>query len=294
MLSRACRLFRPCGSKIFRLEVVPPKSPEHQAKAIDKLRSGHFAYDSVSIVSIDPARSKQFIRALAQQIAPEKIIPHIAVRELDELEIQKMCQDYKALGIKEAFIIDGDSKFSSAKAGEGSGVQPTLPYRRERVLTAIKIAVNLELTVGAAYHPEKHPLSLSLENDIERALAKQDAGCSKLASQVCFSEDRYQSFNAAAKARGLKIQTLRSIMFTDTPEKLRGFCIANGITQPLFLDERTDNKVTWIKRNAEYYGETLDLKYPTVLCAASGLSFMEKVMEELSKLSSTSHSGLHP
>ena len=148
-------------------------------------------------------------------------------------DIARICERLRANGIENVMALRGDPPRGDLafKQVEGGFAHATelIRFIKER----------FDFCVGAAAYPEKHPESISLEDDLRWAGAKIDAGAAFLTTQLFFEADAYFDLVRKARAAGIRAPILPGIMPVTNIAQIERFTKLCGATIPARLRARS-------------------------------------------------------
>lgn len=259
-------------------ELLPPRDIlafHNMIKAVKSLIDLGFC--DFTMVSRSNRATLKACEGLYKAVPVARITPHI--RSCDVTEDDTYYLQRYGDAIKHApslFVIQGDDFYVNDKDNRYRGDVFNMPYRGEAVIALIKKFYAMGWQVSAACYPEGHPRH---PNDrYNNALAKLDAGCDFLVSQVVFSAMAFDSFYREMHQRLKKLPLIRaSIMWGQSVEFTQKFCIKNGITyygsedtNPSLFNHFVTQKipVNIVTLNQWAFAETLAMNFLSIdVCA---------------------------
>lgn len=94
-----------------------------------------------------------------------------------------------------------------------------------------------ELTIAGGCYPEKHLNAVSMEQETEIMLAKQDAGANFLVSQLCHDLDNYCRYMERARNKGFTLPVVFGLMPVLSCKSTLSMALSNGCSIPRELAE---------------------------------------------------------
>lgn len=215
-------------------EFFPPRTEKLEAdlwESIRKLEPLQPSFVSVTYGAGGSTRDRTH-RIVSRIINETTLKPaaHLTCVAASRAEIDNVLRDYRRAGVKHVVALRGDPP-----GGVG------LPYLQhpqgyangaELVEAAAKIG-GFEISV--AVHPEKHPLSPSLEHEIENFKRKLDLGATRGISQFFFDADVFLRFRDRLARAGVYAPVLPGIMPVTNTKGLKKMADACGASLPRWM-----------------------------------------------------------
>jgi len=95
-------------------------------------------------------------------------------------------------------------------------------------------------SVGAAAYPEKHPESVSLDDDIEKLKIKCEAGADFLITQLFFDNEAYTRFIDQARKSGIKCRIIPGIIPITNYRQIKRYVEMTSATFPADLLDKLE------------------------------------------------------
>ena len=131
---------------------------------------------------------------------------HLTCVNSSKDEIKLITEDYKKIGVKHIVALRGDMpNFENFKPHPNG-------YKSSIDLVKNLSQQNFLVTVSA--YPEKHPDSLSIDEDIEFLKRKIDAGATQAITQFCFDFELILAYRDLLKKNNINIPIIPGIMPT--------------------------------------------------------------------------------
>ncbi len=217
-------------------EFFPPKTAELEAKlwhAFEQLAP--FAPQFVSVTYGAGGTTRERTHAIVGRIAKDTNIPpaaHLTCVDATRTEVDEVIASYKTIGVNHIVALRGDPPQGQTRYTphpEG------YPYALDLV-KGITAKGGFEMSVAA--YPEKHPESISFEQDIAILKAKVDAGATRAITQYFFDVTHYERFVERAHKAGVNVPIVPGILpinhFTQTIK----FSERCGATVPAAVHQR--------------------------------------------------------
>lgn len=226
----------PFGPEIS-FEFFPPRTPEMELQlweAIDRLAPLKPRFVSVTYGAGGSTRERT--HAIVARIATETDIApaaHLTCVASSRAEIAEVVRGYWDAGVRHIVALRGDPQ-----GGVGTSFRPHPDgYRSSTELVrGIRRIADFEVTVST--YPEKHPESLSLDDDIDALAAKVDAGATRAITQFFFENGIYLRFLDKVRARGIDIPVVPGVMPVQNFKQTASFARKAGASVPQWLADR--------------------------------------------------------
>lgn len=220
-------------------EFFPPKTDVGAEKIIlvhQELQALNPAYFSVTYGAGGSTRDRtlETIDALHGKGAP--VAPHLSCIGDDKSRIAELLERYQAQGINRLVALRGDLPSGQVGLGE-------LPYARDLV-QFIRESTGDHFHIEVAAYPEMHPQAESFTLDIERFIAKVNAGANSAITQFFFNADSYFYFVDELAKRGINTPIIPGIMPITNASNLIRFADSSGAEIP-----------RWIRKQLAAYGD---------------------------------------
>jgi methylenetetrahydrofolate reductase (NADPH) len=153
-------------------------------------------------------------------------LAHLTCAGHTRAELGTVVDDLRTHGIENVLALRGDP-------AEGApGFVPTDGgFRFASELVAF-IRDRCDLCIGAACHPEGHPETPNLDEDLDNLKRKVDAGADFLISQLFFNNDTFLSFRDRAVSAGISVPIIAGIMPILSVKQVKRFTQMCGATIP--------------------------------------------------------------
>lgn len=217
-------------------EFFPPRSAAAEAtlwRTIQRLESLQPRFVSVTYGAGGSTRERT--HATVTRIRREtKLEPaaHLTCVGATREEIDSIARAYRDAGIRHIVALRGD-------APDGRGAYSAHPggYANAAELVAgLRAVGDFELSVAA--HPEGHPDSGDLYEDIENLARKADAGATRAITQYFFEPELFLRLRDLVAARGLDLELVPGVLPVTNFAQLVNFSNVCGASVPAWLAER--------------------------------------------------------
>ncbi len=219
------------GEPLFSFEFFPPQNDEGAERlfaTIAALRELEPAFVSVTHGAGGSSRDDRTVR-FVQRIREETgLLPmaHLTCRDSTVEDLLAEIRQYRAAGVDNVLAIRGDPP-----NGQGAFVAPEggLSFGSDLVRL---LHDNSDMCVVAACSPEKHIESASLDQDVDAARHKVEAGASFLITQLFFDNRRYFDFVVRAREAGVTVPIIPGIMPITNVDQVTRFTAKIGASIP--------------------------------------------------------------
>lgn len=238
-------------SKIFKennygvsFEFFPPKTEEEIEKfksTVKELAKLNPLYVSVTYGAA--GSSQEMTQETVEMIKQETgltVMPHLTCMGGSFNSIQQVLDNYKNKGYENIFALRGDLP----KDLDESKVSSDFKYAKDLVRF---IKNSYEFSLGVALHPEGHPESKSLEEDIFYTKKKIDAGAEFGITQMFFDNNYLYNYAALLRKQKIFIPIVPGIIPITDFQKIERFASLCKTTIP---DEIT-NKMKSLNEDSE-------------------------------------------
>lgn len=221
-------LKRPALPETMRVsyELFPPKQTQDLSPLQDVVET---------LMSLDPAgfsvtcgaggdggTGTDDVTAWLRYQQQRPVSPHVTCAGRSRTELQELAADYAQKGIRSIVALRGD----------GEAGPDGLRYAHD-LIALFRAIAPFDIAVGA--YPEGHPDSVSLEDDLDWLMRKQDAGASCAITQYCFETDTVLRFRDAMVRRGISLDLCVGIMPIHDFAAIQRFSARCGASIPDWL-----------------------------------------------------------
>jgi len=212
---------------MFSMEVFPPK-PEMDIRVvydtIEGLKGLEPDFISVTYGAGGSTRARTVdIAATIQKNYNIPALAHLTCIGATKGSISAVLDELAAKGIKNVLALRGDMP-----KGENN---PLKDFSHAADLVAF-IKKNWDFCVGVAGYPEKHPESVSTEEDIKRLKEKVDAGADFITTQLFLDNNFYFDFVSRAQKAGIKVPVIPGIMTATSIKGIEKMAQMTGVNIP--------------------------------------------------------------
>jgi methylenetetrahydrofolate reductase (NADPH) len=218
-------------------EFFPPKNDEAEISlwnALRRLETVHPQFVSVTYGAGGTTRDRT-LGTVARIVEETALAPaaHLTCVGASKDEVNEVLREFWAAGVRRIVALRGDPP-----AGVGTRFQPHPEgYRNAADLVrGIRDVADFEVLVSA--YPEKHPESVSIEEDLAFLADKADHGATIAITQFFFHNAFYLRLRDRIAARGINIQLLPGILPITNFARVQEFAAKCGAHIPPHLITR--------------------------------------------------------
>ena len=218
-------------------EFFPPKPGDAEApfwRTIAKLETVSPSFVSVTYGAGGTTRDRTLntVRRIASETSL-KPMAHLTCVGASKDEVNAVVRDFKDAGVRHILALRGDPP-----GGVGTRFVPhPQGYRNAADLVrGIRDIGGLEISVAA--YPEKHPESVSIEEDLAFMADKADHGASRAISQFFFHNAFFLRLRDRIAARGIDIELIPGILPITSFARVQEFAAKCGAHVPPALARR--------------------------------------------------------
>jgi methylenetetrahydrofolate reductase (NADPH) len=226
------------GSRLrVSFEFFPPKSDEMEERlwqTVKRLEPLKPRFVSVTYGAGGSTRERT-ARTLKRILDGSTLTPaaHLTCVNATRAEVDKVVQDFVALGVKRFVALRGDPP-----EGVGARYQPHPDgyANGSELVAAIRKAGDYDVSVSA--YPEKHPESPDFATDIDMLKRKVDNGATRAITQFFFENDLYERYVERVRRAGIYIPIVPGVLPVHNFTQVTNFCARAGTHVPGWLAER--------------------------------------------------------
>jgi len=218
-------------------EFFPPKNDEAEAslwKALRKLEEVSPRFVSVTYGAGGTTRDRTLntVRRIVDETSL-KPVAHLTCVGASKAEVNDVVKSFHAAGVRHILALRGDPP-----QGVGTRFQPHPDgYRNAADLVrGIRELGDFEVSVSA--YPEKHPESVSIEEDLAFLADKADHGATQAITQFFFHNAFFLRLRDRIAARGIDIKLLPGILPITNFSKAQEFAAKCGAHIPPEMTRR--------------------------------------------------------
>ena len=192
-------------------EFFPPKNDEGEAslwKALRKLETVKPKFVSVTYGAGGTTRDRTLgtVRRIVQETRL-KPAAHLTCVDASKEEVNAVVREFWSAGVRHIVALRGDPP-----QGVGARFTPH-PYGYRNAADLVRGIREIEaFQVSVSAYPEKHPESVSIEEDLAFLADKADHGATEAITQFFFYNAAYLCLRDRIAARGIKIKLLPGIL----------------------------------------------------------------------------------
>jgi methylenetetrahydrofolate reductase (NADPH) len=218
-------------------EFFPPKPGEPEAafwRTIAKLETVHPSFVSVTYGAGGTTRERT-LDTVSRIVRDTSLKPaaHLTCVGASKDEVNDVIRDYRAAGVRHIVALRGDPP-----GGVGTRFVPhPQGYRNAADLVrGIRDMGDFEVSVSA--YPERHPESVSIEEDLAFMADKADHGATRAISQFFFHNAFFLRLRDRIAARGIGIELVPGILPITSFARVQDFAAKCGAHVPPALARR--------------------------------------------------------
>jgi methylenetetrahydrofolate reductase (NADPH) len=211
-------------------EFFPPKTEDMEAqlwRAIRRLEP--LAPTFVSVTYGAGGSTRDRTHATVARIVEETTLTpaaHLTCVGASRGAIDDVVRGYWEAGVRHIVALRGDMPEQGAPYRAHNGGYQSTPA----LIAGIRRIAPFEISVSA--YPERHPDSMSLDDDVELLKAKVDAGAVRAIGQFCFDPDAVARFRDRVAACGLSIPIVPGLMPTTNFKGVQRMAARCGASVP--------------------------------------------------------------
>ncbi|MFO1123688.1 MAG: methylenetetrahydrofolate reductase [NAD(P)H] [Hyphomicrobiales bacterium] len=225
------------GAITVSFEFFPPKPGEPEAafwRTIAKLETVHPSFVSVTYGAGGTTRERT-LDTVSRVVRDTSLKPaaHLTCVGASKDEVNDVIRDYRAAGVRHIVALRGDPP-----GGVGTRFVPhPQGYRNAADLVrGIRDMGDFEVSVSA--YPERHPESVSIEEDLAFMADKADHGATRAISQFFFHNAFFLRLRDRIAARGICIELVPGILPITSFARVQDFAAKCGAHVPPALARR--------------------------------------------------------
>ena len=152
---------------------------------------------------------------------------HLTTVNASKDHIQKVLDDYVALGVRHIVALRGD-----LPATDGATIETGYETAADLVTAIRSRPDGDQFDLSVAAYPEVHPKASSPKADLDNLKRKIDAGADRALTQFFFDPDLFLRFHEQARAAGIDVPIVPGIMPVTNFRGLSRFARSCGATIP--------------------------------------------------------------
>lgn len=238
MAQASARRGRPPGQGIaVSFEFFPPKTPEMEQnlwQAIERLAPLSPSFVSVTYGAGGSTRERTH-STVKRVLSETELTPaaHLTCVGATCADVDEVVHGYWQAGVRHIVALRGDPS-----GGLGTRYEPHPGGYANVAALVTGIRRHGEFEVSVSAYPEKHPESVSVDEDIDTLKAKVDAGATRAITQFFFENDLYFRYLDRVRARGIDIPIVPGILPVQNFTQTKAFAERAGASVPAWLADR--------------------------------------------------------
>lgn len=229
--------FEDTGGITVSFEFFPPKEGPAEApfwRTIEKLETVNPQYVSVTYGAGGTTRDRTLktVRKIVRETAL-KPAAHLTCVDASKSEVNAVVRDYWEAGVRHIVALRGDP---AGGVGERFTPHPQGYQNAADLVRGIREIAPFEISVAA--YPERHPESVSIEEDLAFMADKAEHGASRAISQFFFHNAFFLRLRDRVMARGIAIELVPGILPITSFARVSEFAARCGAHIPPALARR--------------------------------------------------------
>ncbi len=222
------------GDADVSFEFFPPKTEKMEEQLWQAIATlTPLAPRFVSVTYGAGGTTRERTHATVARIARETDIPaaaHLTCVEASKGEIDQIAREYWDAGVRHIVALRGDPP----EAGQAFAPHVDGYVNAADLVAGLKRIAPFEVSVAA--YPECHPVSPSVQADLDNLKAKIDAGADRAITQFFFSPETFFRFRDRAAAAGIATEIVPGILPVTNVATTRKFAGLCGAAIPPWMD----------------------------------------------------------
>lgn len=227
------------NDKGVAFEFFPSKSEKGKAaliRTVKALKKSKPLYTSMTCgAGGTTQRATQEAVSLLLEEGGLEVTPHLTCLDLSPAELKNLLDDYKSKGIDNIMALRGDPP---------EGIND-FSFSDQKLFCARDLVKVIKeyghFCIGVAVYPEGHIETASLDEDLEYAKQKIDAGADFAVTQMFFDNTYYYRLLDRMKRQGIDIPVLPGILPLTDIAKVKQFAAICRTTIPKNIEETMAN-----------------------------------------------------
>ncbi|KAJ8917527.1 hypothetical protein NQ315_005576 [Exocentrus adspersus] len=155
------------------------------------------------------------------------VLLHLAGRNLRRDEALKVLKQFKAVGVRNIFALQGDP----SQVVERDDTKCCFSYAADLV-RFIKLHFGDYFGIAVAGYPDRHPQSVNLEQDIHFLKHKISCGADFIITQASYDYGSFTSFYKVCKSSGIHLPIVPGVFVISSYKSLIGISKICSVTVP--------------------------------------------------------------
>jgi len=188
-------------------EVFPPKTSDlYEGVEAAVKNIADLEPDFMSVTYGAGGSTRKYTTDIAETVNNKGVscLAHLTCVGATKESLEAQLEEFKQRGIQNILALRGDLP---------EGVENTNAWEFKHASELVSvIKANGDFCVGGACYPEKHPESITLQEDIENMKKKVDAGCEFLTTQMFFDNSVFFNYLYRIREAGINVPVVAGIM----------------------------------------------------------------------------------
>jgi len=223
------------NNKGVAFEFFPPKSEKGRAlliRTVEALKISKPLYTSMTCGAGGTTQGlTQDAVSLLLEEKELEVVPHLTCLDLSPENLKSLLDDYKNKGIDNIMALRGDPPEGVSNF---NFLNQDFSYAVDLVKSIKKYG---HFCIGVAVYPEGHIEASSLDDDLEYAKQKIDAGADFAVTQMFFDNSHYYRLLDRMQKKGINIPVLPGILPLTDIAKVKQFASICHTTIPKQIEE---------------------------------------------------------
>jgi methylenetetrahydrofolate reductase (NADPH) len=276
----------PDAAPSLSFEFFPPRSDDAEARLFAAVRAlDRYRPSFVSITYGAGGSTRDATAQIAERMQKEHglvTMAHLTCVGASREELRTIARDLRKRGVENIMALRGDPPRG---VGEFAPLPGGLSYASQLVRL---LRTEFDFSIGAACYPQKHPQSISVDDDVTRLAEKVASGADFLVTQFVFEASEYFAFVGRAREHGIRVPIIPGVVPLSDIDAVLRMASRCGASVPARIREeltRLDGEPERFARGLEMTRELCDALLrggaPGIHIYTRNQSDIAKVLDEL-------------